>query len=72
MLVYHVYWDYMLVMLCFIASCNSPKEMTKTLSKTHPFIHSSGSWKGHMARPWILGLPKTKNKFIVLFPLAVV
>ena len=34
MLVYHVYWDYMLVMLCFIASCNSPKEMTKTLSKT--------------------------------------
>ena len=34
MLVSYVYQDYMLVMLCLIASCNSPKEMTKNLSKT--------------------------------------
>ena len=33
MLAYYVYLDYML-MLCLIASCSSPKEMTKTLYKT--------------------------------------
>ena len=48
----------MLVMLCLIASCNSPKEMTKTLSKTFICLFiPQVPGKGHMARPWILGLP---------------
>ena len=42
----------MLVMLCLIASCNSPKEMTKTLSKTFiclfiPQVPGRAIWPAH-------------------------